>query len=1403
MRRATWILIALVAVAGGVLWHLRSGSQAPGTTASGHDRTMAEAGVPGSAAAHVVRGEARRSSTATLRALEAQAEIFGRFDAWSAAFLAERDGERRLAAEVQGVRLAAERRVVLHELIAEDPQRAIEHAVPWAVRHALPDEVQALLEERVDGMGSLHALAAIAPETGSPDFRAARREVLIDGRTYDAFTYGKRLESGSRARLAVHGIAIDGRLALLDSAVRRLDPGEPVPAGRRVETVCAVSGQATDPATATAADTGDRVIYLCAAGHISVLAAQLEDAEAPAQAGEPVPAAAGVSDAQVLALDTRRVLMIRVRFADQAGHEPETAASAAEVFSVADAFYRENSFGRLRIEGTVSPVYTLPQTAAWYAANDTSGYALNVLQAARAVAADPGSVPASAGLPAFSYLDYDLEAVRYTGGPGTFSGQGYVAMRGCWIKSPEPGVLIHELGHNLGLWHANAWKPADPLAPLGAGVNDEYGDTLDTMGPPRGGAWHFNAWEKKRLGWLPVDEVAVLTSSATLALAPLDVPGAAPGDDVVRAVRVRRDDDRDIWLELRGHPGWAEARPGVTQGVGVRWDPWLRSNGGTQLIDTTPGSPDRFDDATLAVGRTFSDAAAGIHVTPLGPSAADASALDVAIFVGDSAGNRPPVVAVAASASDAGVGQPVRFTASASDADGDALSYAWTFDGSGAVVSGAEVVHAWPAGGDQRARVTVSDRRGGTATASVLVRVGAVSGSRITGRLIDLGGRQVSDAFVHNATEPGADGYRAARSDSDGTFALLGVPAGRWGVEAGAPGWIFAMEGFSRPVSVPADAGGVTILGFWRGFSISGSVRRADGSALPGALVRVGDRVEPTDQYGEFTLPGLSPGRHTLTVEAGDAVFEPRLIEVGQSDVDDVFLRERTFTVAGMLVGSGDVAGVTVTNGWQSTVVAGTGTPGAGRFELGGVPGGSWVLRALSDDEAFDLQAVTPPMQVSDDVAGVTLATDGPARYGIAGVVRDRGFGLAGATVASGTRTTITDSRGGYWLAGFEPGVHEVTVSAPGRSFAPATRTVGIAGTHVSGVDFTTDRVNQVPVLSLAPRVLGAVNQPFVTVGVEASDDEDEALIRYWWSVDEGAAGGVIFATNGAHAARETVVRFTQPGEYRLRVTAVDRHGAETTGTLALTVRGGVAAPVIIEPARADPPVVGSSLETRLTIRAASDAGEDQLTYTWSLLGPDGTLDLSRVAGPVAFSANMSAEARETRVTFRNPGDYLFHVTVEDAYGQTAESAVAVHVEVTYDSWLSSYFDYATTADPGLRAGVWGELADPDGDGAVNLLEYAFGGDPTTASPDNRPRTHFLTEEGVEYLAVTFRPNPKAVDLVFEPQVSGDLENWQGGLVFLPGSDERALTYRDSEPAAAHQRRFIRVHVTRLGPGVP
>ena len=139
----------------------------------------------------------------------------------------------------------------------------------------------------------------------------------------------------------------------------------------------------------------------------------------------------------------------------------------------------------------------------------------------------------------------------------------------------------HEMGHNMGLLHANALACEDASGqPVSFGASCEsveYGDPFSTMGGNQGygadGSWAFmsplfSAEELNHLGWLDPTETRTVTGSGTYDLVPLY--GAAPG---VRLLRFRRAtpviaDDPTTW-PLRS--GWLtiELRSGSPDGT---WD---------------------------------------------------------------------------------------------------------------------------------------------------------------------------------------------------------------------------------------------------------------------------------------------------------------------------------------------------------------------------------------------------------------------------------------------------------------------------------------------------------------------------------------------------------------------------------------------------------------------------------------------------------------------------------------------------------------------------------------------------------------------------------------------------------------------------------------------------------------
>ena len=131
----------------------------------------------------------------------------------------------------------------------------------------------------------------------------------------------------------------------------------------------------------------------------------------------------------------------------------------------------------------------------------------------------------------------------------------------------------------------------------------------------------------------------------------------------------------------------------------------------------------------------------------------------------------------------------------------------------------------------------------------------------------------------------------------------------------------------------------------------------------------------------------------------------------------------------------------------------------------------------------------------------------------------------------------------------------------------------------------------------------------------------------------------------------------------------IDTHGTFTAGTvpggpfIVTATNNGIsgtanlsivnAAPTIAIAASADanPVTTTSSI---LSVKGADDGGEENLTYTWQVNG--------NPPAPVAFSANNTNASRITTATFTASGVYNFKVTVTDAQGLTASSAVAVTV---------------------------------------------------------------------------------------------------------------------------------------------
>lgn len=132
---------------------------------------------------------------------------------------------------------AKRRRIWMKDLIRRDPERALKEALTMKERAALPAEVAAEVEQVVSGKGFFWVLAVCnhgEGEVGHASDCEIKHEVVLGGKAYRAYVYGKRLEKLTTENDSIYGVAVDGELALHEEIMVRMDPEdlvEPPPEG--------------------------------------------------------------------------------------------------------------------------------------------------------------------------------------------------------------------------------------------------------------------------------------------------------------------------------------------------------------------------------------------------------------------------------------------------------------------------------------------------------------------------------------------------------------------------------------------------------------------------------------------------------------------------------------------------------------------------------------------------------------------------------------------------------------------------------------------------------------------------------------------------------------------------------------------------------------------------------------------------------------------------------------------------------------------------------------------------------------------------------------------------------------------------------------------------------------------
>jgi hypothetical protein len=404
---------------------------------------------------------------------------------------------------------------------------------------------------------------------------------------------------------------------------------------------------------------------------------------------------------------TKKLLYIRVDFSDKPG-EPISESQVQEIMQKVNAFYAANSGGKIQFTTDVTKVLRMPQTVTWYIASGNPGG--KIFNDAHIAARDAG----------YNVDDYQIEIACCSKIRRKSIGLGAHGRKGITLSDVAHfGTAAHEIGHNLGLFHANLWQTDDGSI-IGNGHIIEHGDPFDIMGPgartdEERAQRDFSAYAKYYLNWLPDDAVQTVTTSGTYRIFAHDLPNSSG----LRALTIKKDDTRDYWIEFRQ---LQKNEYYLMNGALIYWATKSQP-GGSTLLDMTPGSPEGVLDAPLFIGRTFTDKEEGIHITPIGKGGTDPESLDIVVNFGKFPDNHAPKVQIIPSVLTVKPNEPVAFKTEASDPDGDKLAYSWdTSDGevAGNVTSASK---SWPTDGTYKVHCIVSDMKGGTGEDTVEINV--------------------------------------------------------------------------------------------------------------------------------------------------------------------------------------------------------------------------------------------------------------------------------------------------------------------------------------------------------------------------------------------------------------------------------------------------------------------------------------------------------------------------------------------------------------------------------------------------------------------------------------------------------------------------------------------------------
>lgn len=244
------------------------------------------------------------------------------------------------------------------------------------------------------------------------------------------------------------------------------------------------------------------------------------------------------------------------------------------------------------------------------------------------------------------------------------------------------------------------------------------------------------------------------------------------------------------------------------------------------------------------------------------------------------------------------------------------------------------------------------------------------------------------------------------------------------------------------------------------GYTITGTISGDVKADVTVALEGMSAATTTTDAYGKYSFTVRANGIYTVTPSKTGYTFfvTTRVVDLNNNsvagqDFTATAIAAPVYNIYGTI--SGDVlSGVTITlTGRGSSTVS---TDGSGNFIFNGAANGSYTLTASKTGYTFTPASINVTVNNTNATGNNFTATLN--RYSISGKIALNSAGLAGATVTltgTGSNSTTTDAGGNYTFTGALNGNYSLTASKTGYAISPASISVTVNNTNVTGQNFT------------------------------------------------------------------------------------------------------------------------------------------------------------------------------------------------------------------------------------------------------------------------------------------------------------------------------------------------------------